>query len=144
MPATFDPAATPVAQIVIVSEDWASADRRPPAQAPTAPKREAASTPLTLPATALADQHIKAAVAETIAVASDKSRTTPIQHAALRSAALSADNTSFAKQIAHAKVPGCMGADGLKFQPPQLGPIVFSGVFTLPFLIVAAARGKCK
>lgn len=141
---SIHPAAAPVAQIVIVSEDWAAADRRPPAPPQAAPTREAASTPVAVAPTALTDQRIKDAVAETIAAAPDKSSAAPDWQSALRSAALSTDHTTFAKQIENAKVPGCMGADGLKFQPPQLGPIVFSGVFTLPFLLVAAARGKCN
>ena len=145
MPATISPAAAPAAQIAVVSEDWAAVDRRPPAPPPAAPKTDAASTPVAVPAAVLTDQRIKDAVADTIAAAPDKSSVAPNQQATLRSEVLSADKyATFTKQFAHAKVPDCFGDDALKFQPPQIGPIVFSGLLAIPFLVVAAARGKCK
>ena len=50
----------------------------------------------------------------------------------------------FAKGFAQAEVPGCLGHDALRHQPPHFGPITFGGILALPFLVVAAARGKCK
>lgn len=132
MPATVPPAAAPAAQIALISPDWAAADSHPPGPKPIA-------APLVL-----TDKRIKDAVAEIVAAAPDKPAATLSGHAAPAGIVLSADNRSLARQIENATVPGCMGGDGLKFQPPQLGPVVFSGVFTLPFLLVAAVRGKCK
>lgn len=142
MPATIPPAATPAAQIAVVSADWATVDLRPPALA--APKTEAASPPA-VPVAALTDPRIKNAVAETIAEVPDKFSVAPNQQAALRGEALSAEKyATFTKQFAYAKVPDCYGRDALKFQPPRIGPIVFTGLAAIPFMIVAAARGKCK
>ncbi len=137
MPATVPQGAAPAAQIAVISADWSAADTRPP------PKPAAARTAAVRPLP-LTDQRIKDAVAEIVAVAPDKPAGTLSGQAAPAGIVLSADKIRFAREIDKASVPGCMGADGLKFQPPQLGPVVFSGVLTLPFLLVAAARGKCK
>lgn len=50
----------------------------------------------------------------------------------------------FAKDFAYAKLPYCLGGAGLKFQPPQIGPITFGGLLALPFVVAAKVRGKCK
>ncbi len=53
----------------------------------------------------------------------------------------------FAKDFAYARIPSCIGAghsNALKFQEPRIGPIVFGGLLALPFLAVAAVRGKCN
>lgn len=145
MPASIPPAAAPAAQIAVVSEDWAAVDHRPPAPAPTTPKMEAASARVPVPAETLINQRIKDAVAKTITAAPDTFSVAPNQQAGLRSEVLSADKyATFTKQFAHAKVPDCFGGDALKVQPPQIGPIVFTGLLAIPFLVVAAARCKCK
>jgi pyruvate/2-oxoglutarate dehydrogenase complex dihydrolipoamide acyltransferase (E2) component len=47
---------------------------------------------------------------------------------------------TFSKEFNEAKVPGCLGPNGLKRQP-----IIFlSGVLALPFVAVAKVRGKCR
>lgn len=51
---------------------------------------------------------------------------------------------SFARQVDEAAVPDCLHQDALKFQPPQVGPIPVVGVLALPFVAVAALRGKCR
>jgi hypothetical protein len=38
-----------------------------------------------------------------------------------------------------AKIPDCLHADGLKFQPT----FIFTGLLALPFIPIAALRGKC-
>lgn len=118
----------------IISEDWA-AERPPPAppHAPPAKKLE------------LADPRVKQAVADTIAAAPDKSSVPANQQEALRAPALSADSyKKFSEDFAYAQVPYCLGNSALKFQPPTIGPIVFGGFLGIPFMLLAAARGKCK
>ena len=145
MPATIPPAAAPAAQIAVVSADWATVDLRPPAPPPIAPKKEATTPSVAAPAIVLTDQRIKDAAAKTIAAAPDTFSVAPNQQGALRGEELSADKyNTFSKQFAHAKVPDCYGSDALKFQPPQIGPIVLTGLLAIPFLVLAAARGKCK
>jgi hypothetical protein len=145
MPATLPPAAAPAAQIAVVSADWASADLRPPTPPPGPPKAEAASAPVAVPAAELTDPRIKHAVAETILEAPAILSAAPNQQTALRGDALSADKyAAFSKQFSYAKVPDCFGRDALKFQPPQIGSFMFTGLAALPFLVVAAARGKCN
>lgn len=51
---------------------------------------------------------------------------------------------TFAQLFDEAEVPGCLGPNALKHQPPKIGPVVLGGLLALPFLVVAAARGKCK
>lgn len=46
---------------------------------------------------------------------------------------------SFAAEFSEAKVPGCLRPDGLKRQSTY----IFSGLFAMPFILVAKARGKC-
>ena len=46
----------------------------------------------------------------------------------------------FAEGFAEAKVPGCLSSNGLKRQPTY----IFSGLLALPFVAVAAIRGKCN
>jgi hypothetical protein len=50
---------------------------------------------------------------------------------------------SFRRQFSDAEIPGCLRPDGLKFQPPKIGPIGLGGIFALPFLAAAVVRGKC-
>jgi hypothetical protein len=60
--------------------------------------------------------------------------------------ALRADAASeqFGRQFDEARVPGCLRPDGLRLQPPQIGPIGVGGLLALPFLAVAKLRGKCN
>jgi hypothetical protein len=46
----------------------------------------------------------------------------------------------FEVAFSEAKVPGCLKPDGLKRQPT----FFLSGLLALPFIAVAAARGKCN
>ncbi|WP_426102402.1 hypothetical protein [Massilia sp. TSP1-1-2] len=46
----------------------------------------------------------------------------------------------FADQFDEAKVPGCLRPDALKHQPT----FIFGGLLALPFIAVAAIRGKCN
>jgi hypothetical protein len=55
---------------------------------------------------------------------------------------------AFAKAFAKAAVPSCLGPDALRHQPTSISTknwtFGVSGVFALPFLVAAAAGGKCK
>jgi hypothetical protein len=57
--------------------------------------------------------------------------------------AVAPDVDRFAKGFSAAKVPSCGGNDALKFQPPKIGPIGVGGLLAVPFVALAAARGKC-
>ena len=59
---------------------------------------------------------------------------------------LTGDTTSLklSQAFTDAKVPDCLHKDGLKRQPPRIGFFVFKGVLALPFVALAAARGKCN
>lgn len=46
----------------------------------------------------------------------------------------------FARQFELAKHPGCFQRDGLKHQPT----FIFGGLLALPFIPIAALRGKCN
>jgi hypothetical protein len=46
----------------------------------------------------------------------------------------------FARNMADAKISDCLHSDGLKFQPTY----IFGGILALPFIGIAALRGKCK
>jgi hypothetical protein len=93
----------------------------------------------------LADKRIKEAVAATIAATPDKDSLPANQQEVLRAPTLSAEEyKKFAEGFAYAKVPYCLGNDGLRFQPPRIGFIGFGSLLALPFVLVAAARGKCK
>jgi hypothetical protein len=51
---------------------------------------------------------------------------------------------AFAEQFSEARVPDCLHPDALKRQPPAIGPIGFSGLYAVPFVVLAKARGKCN
>lgn len=51
---------------------------------------------------------------------------------------------AFAEQFDEAKVPDCLHPDGLKRQPPHIGPIGFNYLFAVPFVVLAKIRGKCN
>jgi hypothetical protein len=49
----------------------------------------------------------------------------------------------FERRFDDSKVPSCLHADALKLQPAQIGPVGIGGIYALPFLMLAAIRGKC-
>ena len=51
---------------------------------------------------------------------------------------------AFAETADFAQIPYCAGKDGLKHDPPHIGPVQLGGIFALPFVADAAIRGKCK
>jgi hypothetical protein len=50
----------------------------------------------------------------------------------------------FADTAEAATIPNCLAADGLKLDPPHLGPIGLGGLLAIPFVAHAALTGKCK
>jgi hypothetical protein len=50
----------------------------------------------------------------------------------------------FHEQMDFATIPGCLNSDGLKHDPPKIGPVSIGGLPVLLFLAHAAATGKCK
>ncbi len=127
------------APVATIAEDWAAERPAPPPLPRPAPEKPAP------PAIELTDGRVREAVAATIAEAPDKPNVAANQQPGLRAPTLSAEQTkNFEKNFAFAKVPYCLGQDSLKFQPPKIGPIVFGGLLGLPFLLMAAARGKCR
>lgn len=51
---------------------------------------------------------------------------------------------NFSRQFSDAKVPDCLGPDGLKRQPTGIGPFALGGLLAAPFVLVAKMRGKCN
>ena len=51
---------------------------------------------------------------------------------------------SFDQRMEEARTPGCLRPDGLKNQPTGWGPFQLGGLLALPFVAVAALRGKCN
>lgn len=91
------------------------------------------------------EQLIKRAVRESIqeekeiAIAQSKAAAIPVRYFASSHPEMGRYER-FAEQFDDAKVPGCLGPDGLKRQPT----FIFGGLLALPFLAVAAIRGKCN
>lgn len=130
-------AAGQAAPVAMISEDWA-------APRPAPPPALASRTPAA-PAAELTDKRIREAVAATIAAAPDKEDAPANRQEGLRAPTLSAEEyKKFAEGFSNAKVPYCLAADGLRLQPPRIGVIGLSGLLALPFVLVAAVRGKCK
>lgn len=51
---------------------------------------------------------------------------------------------NFRQKVDDAVVPSCLHPDALKLQPAKIGPVGIGGIYALPFLAVAAIRGKCR
>jgi hypothetical protein len=131
-----------VEQAAVINEDWA----KPPTLTVATPAKPPAARSSRQPATApvqLLDPTVRKAVAATLAERPAPSSIPPNQHEAR---VLSAESSykKFANEFSNARIPGCLDPDALKLQPPRIGSINFGGLLALPFLVVAAARGKCK
>jgi hypothetical protein len=50
----------------------------------------------------------------------------------------------FAVRFAEARTPACLGPDGLKFNPPHIGPIGLGGLLAIPWVVGAKLKGKCN
>lgn len=100
------------------------------------PAPRTASGPMRL---RLSNDAIRTAVRETLA---DSPASAPAgKETALRGE--TARHGAFARQVEEARMPSCWTPDGLKHQPPRIGPVSLGGLLALPFLGAAILRGKC-
>jgi len=102
----------------------------------------AAATSMAVTSTpALTDEMIRKAVRETVA---EDPR--PINDVASGGGRLSAitPHDRLSAAFEQAKVPDCLHQDALKQQPATIGPINVVGPYSLPWVIAAAVRGKCR
>lgn len=93
------------------------------------------SLPTGLPPALLPDSVVERAVQQALA------ETPPAE----RGQVLARANVdAFERAFDNARMPGCLKPDGLKWQPPMLGPFTVHGLrAAFPFVIVAKWRGKC-
>lgn len=91
-----------------------------------------------LPAPRVGDRQVREAIAATIR--EEDARRAKF----IRAAPPPGISEKFAAGAKAAEVPGCLRPDALKHNPPTVGPIVFSGLLSLPWLAGAALTGKCK
>ncbi len=90
---------------------------------------------------ALTDEVIKKAVRETIKEDPQRASVTRPQAGAFSANPVEARMSAAFEQ---AKVPDCLHADALKLQPAHIGPVAVVGPYSLPWVIAAAVRGKCR
>jgi hypothetical protein len=109
-------------------------------QAASAPDLSARPAPATL---ALTDAIIKQAVRETIAEDPHPAPAASQQAGVLRAVAPSVEERMSAA-FEEARVPDCLHQDALKLQPAHIGPIGVVGPLSLPWIVAAAVRGKCR
>ncbi len=123
VPAPAAPRPAPVAtQAAVVAENWATA-------APVVPDK------------AIIRRAIKATFEEEKEIAEAKSKAAAIPRRYFASSHPEQDQYQrFEETFADAKVPGCFRSDGLKRQ----NTLIFQGLLALPFMAVAAVRGKCN
>lgn len=88
----------------------------------------------------ITDAVIKKAVREMIAE-DPRPLAPPLQERALSGGVTQAQLSA---AFDRARVPDCLHPDALKHQPAQLGPIAVVGLYSLPWVISAALRGKCN
>jgi hypothetical protein len=91
--------------------------------------------------TVLTDEVIKKAVREVIAEDPHPAVVANREAGAFRADPVAARMTAAFEQ---AKVPDCLHQDALKLQPASIGPINVVGPYSLPWVISAAMRGKCR
>lgn len=125
--------------VVLLSAELAVAAPALPAQKEAVvPTNWAAAPP---PNKAIIRRAIKESFEEenTIAEAESKEKAIPYRYSA--SSQTEQDKyEKFETTFADAKVPGCLSSNGLKRQ----STFIFGGLLALPFIAVAAVRGKCN
>ncbi|MYM82674.1 hypothetical protein GTP44_11985 [Duganella sp. FT50W] len=89
----------------------------------------------------LTDEVIRKAVRETIA---EDPRPAPVKNPDAGTIRADAISNRMNAAFEQARVPDCLHEDALKLQPAQIGPIAVVGPYSLPWIIAAVARGKCR
>jgi hypothetical protein len=119
----------------------AAAQQTTPAAEPT-PQLESPVLPFSDAVTSVVtDAIIKKAVRETVAEDPHPPPAVYPQDAVLRATTAQSRMSSAFEQ---AKVPSCLHDDALRLQPATIGPINVVGPLSLPWIISAAMRGKCR
>lgn len=121
-PAPAPASAPPVAQeaAVVIPENWAA----PPPPDKSLIRRAARES--------IEDE-------KALAVAKSKAAAIPVRYTVSSQPDLD-KYEKFETTFSQAKTPGCLQPDGLKHQ----NTYIFSGLLALPFIAVAAIRGKCN
>jgi hypothetical protein len=128
-----------VAAVMLSAQIAVAAPAPPPAQqAAVVPENWAAAPPL---GKAVIERAIKESFEEEKALAQAQSKAAAIPQRYSASSEPESDKYQrFETTFADAKVPGCLRSDGLKRQ----STLIFVGLLALPFIAVAAVRGKCN
>lgn len=91
----------------------------------------------------LSDELIRKAVRETVAE-DPHPQALAARNAAAYGAATVTAQDRMTSAFNQAKVPDCLHDDALKLQPAYIGPFGVVGPFSLPWVVAAALRGKCR
>jgi hypothetical protein len=91
---------------------------------------------------ALTDAMIRQAVKEALAAA--PAPDIPLRARADAYSAGSPIEQRMTRAFNEAKIPDCLHSGAMKFTPPQLGPVVLTEEFAVPFWAYAALTGKCR
>lgn len=91
----------------------------------------------------LSDELIRKAVRETVAE-DPHPQALAARNAAAYGAATVTAQDRMTTAFNQAKVPDCLHEDALKLQPAYIGPFGVVGPFSLPWVVAAALRGKCR
>lgn len=89
----------------------------------------------------LTDAMIKKAVRETIAEDPHPAPAKNPDAGTFRADAISVRMDAAFEQ---AQVPDCLRENALKHQPARIGPVAVVGPYSLPWIVAAAVRGKCR
>jgi hypothetical protein len=117
-------ATPPSAPTVLISENWAASST---------------SAARTLVADPRIVEGVAAMMAETAPATGAANQQGDLQKVVYGAAAAE----KFSRDFSSAKVPSCGGNDALKFQPARIGPVGVGGFLAIPFMAIAAVRGKC-
>lgn len=120
----------------------ASADTPRPSPA-AAELALAEGTPDLSAAPVLSDELIRKAVRDTVAE-DPHPQALAARNAAAYGAATVTVQDRMTAAFNQAKLPDCLHDDALKLQPAYIGPFGVVGPFSLPWVVAAALRGKCR
>ncbi|MYN45416.1 hypothetical protein GTP23_10180 [Pseudoduganella sp. FT93W] len=91
----------------------------------------------------LSDELIRKAVRDTVAEDPHPQALAARNMAAYGAATLTVQDR-MTTAFNQAKVPDCLHGDALKLQPAYIGPFAVVGPLSLPWVVAAALRGKCR